>query len=122
MKKLSQSEDLSSRIKFMLMDVLDLKQNRWVPRREGEKPKTIDEIRGELEKERLEKELSLQEDIIKQPQMGYPSQRRDGGRDDERKKSSKYLKLCFGLGSIFELQDIEYCLKKLNSLIACISA
>ncbi|KAK2728100.1 hypothetical protein QYM36_008546, partial [Artemia franciscana] len=88
MKKLSQSEDLSSRIKFMLMDVLDLKQNRWVPRREGEKPKTIDEIRGELEKERLEKELlSLEEDIIKQPQMGYPSQRRDGGRDDERKKS-----------------------------------
>ncbi|KAK2702923.1 eukaryotic translation initiation factor 4 gamma 1-like [Artemia franciscana] len=83
MKKLSQSEDLSSHIRFMLMDVLDLKQNRWVPRREGEKPKTIDEIRGELEKERLEKELSLQEDIIKQPQMGYPSQRRDGGRSDE---------------------------------------
>ncbi|XP_065583456.1 eukaryotic translation initiation factor 4 gamma 1-like [Artemia franciscana] len=39
MRKLSQSEDLSSRIRFMLMDVLDLKQNRWVPRREGEKPK-----------------------------------------------------------------------------------
>ncbi|XP_065561430.1 uncharacterized protein LOC136027920 isoform X2 [Artemia franciscana] len=86
MRKLSQSEHLSSRIRFMLMDVLDLKQNRWVPRREGEKPKTIDEIRGELEKERLEKELSLQEDIIKQPQMGYPSQRRDGGRKEKRRE------------------------------------
>ncbi|XP_065583286.1 eukaryotic translation initiation factor 4 gamma 3-like isoform X1 [Artemia franciscana] len=85
MKKLNQSEDLSSRIRFMLMDVLDLKQNRWVPRREREKPKT--EILGELEKGRLEKALSLQEDIIKQPQMGYPSQRRYGGRGDERKKS-----------------------------------
>ncbi|XP_065567683.1 eukaryotic translation initiation factor 4 gamma 1-like isoform X1 [Artemia franciscana] len=87
MRKLSRSEDLSSRIRFMLMDVLELKQNRWVPRREEEKPKTIDEICGELEKERLEKELSLQEDMIKQPQMGYPSQRRDGGRGDETKKS-----------------------------------
>ncbi|KAK2702689.1 hypothetical protein QYM36_018706, partial [Artemia franciscana] len=86
MRKLSQSEDLSSRIRFMLMDVLDLKQNRWVPRREGEKPKKIDEIRGELEKERLEKELSVQEDIIKQPQMGYPSQRRDGGRKEKRRE------------------------------------
>jgi hypothetical protein len=47
------------------MDVLELKQNRLVPRREDAKPKTVDEIRDELSKERLETELSLQEDIIK---------------------------------------------------------
>ncbi|KAK2716373.1 hypothetical protein QYM36_010810 [Artemia franciscana] len=62
MKKLIQSENLSIRTRFMLIDVLDMKQNRWVPRREGDKPKTIAEIRDEMQKEEVEKELYLQED------------------------------------------------------------
>ena len=91
MRKLSQSEDLSSGIRLMLTEVLDLKRHRWVPHREGEKPKTIVEIRGRLQKEKLEKKSSLQENVAKQPQMRYNlrSQRRDGGRSNESKKSSK---------------------------------
>ncbi|KAK2705461.1 uncharacterized protein LOC136030495 isoform X2 [Artemia franciscana] len=34
MKKLSRREDLSSRIRFILMRVLDLKKNQWIPHRE----------------------------------------------------------------------------------------
>ncbi|XP_065556675.1 homer protein homolog 1-like [Artemia franciscana] len=34
MKKLSRREDLSSRIRFILMQVLDLKKNQWIPHRE----------------------------------------------------------------------------------------
>ncbi|XP_065564927.1 uncharacterized protein LOC136030151 isoform X2 [Artemia franciscana] len=36
MKELSRREDLSSRIRFMLMQVLDLKKNHWDPHREGD--------------------------------------------------------------------------------------
>ncbi|KAK2710995.1 hypothetical protein QYM36_012234 [Artemia franciscana] len=57
MRKLSQSEVLSFPIRSMLMDVLNLKQNRWVPYREGEKPKTKKNTKKKTkEKERLEKE------------------------------------------------------------------
>ncbi|CAG0883461.1 unnamed protein product [Cyprideis torosa] len=46
---LSESEDLPLRIRFMLIDVLELRQNQWIPRGGGEVagPKTIQEIRDE---------------------------------------------------------------------------
>lgn len=42
---------ISSRIKFMLVDLLELEENDWVLRRENEKAKTIDEIHKEVREE-----------------------------------------------------------------------
>ncbi|KAE8726267.1 Eukaryotic translation initiation factor isoform 4G-2 [Hibiscus syriacus] len=41
---------LASRLKFMVRDVLDLRANNWVPRREEVKAKTITEIHSDAEK------------------------------------------------------------------------
>lgn len=41
---------LSSRVRFMILDLLDLRKNRWVPRRTESKPKAISQIHKEEER------------------------------------------------------------------------
>ncbi|KAJ7560639.1 hypothetical protein O6H91_04G138100 [Diphasiastrum complanatum] len=43
------SPRLPSRLKFMVRDLMDLRSNKWVPRREEVKAKTINEIHAEAE-------------------------------------------------------------------------
>ncbi|XP_051148388.1 eukaryotic translation initiation factor isoform X2 [Andrographis paniculata] len=50
LKDLSTNPQLASRYRFMLRDVLELRSNNWVPRREEVKAKTITEIHSEAEK------------------------------------------------------------------------
>uniref|UniRef100_A0A0C9S288 TSA: Wollemia nobilis Ref_Wollemi_Transcript_21688_3067 transcribed RNA sequence n=1 Tax=Wollemia nobilis TaxID=56998 RepID=A0A0C9S288_9CONI len=49
MKELSKNSNLQSRMRFMVRDVLDLRANKWIPRREEVKAKTINEIHSEAE-------------------------------------------------------------------------
>lgn len=44
---------VSSRVRFMLQDVIDLRLSNWVPRRQDLNPKTIDQIQKEAENEQL---------------------------------------------------------------------
>ncbi|XP_031373918.1 eukaryotic translation initiation factor-like [Punica granatum] len=50
LKELTSNPQLPPRLRFMVQDVLDLRSNHWVPRREEVKPKTIFEIHYEAEK------------------------------------------------------------------------
>lgn len=50
LKELSTNPQLAPRLRFMVRDVLDLRANNWVPRREEVKAKTINEIHSEAEK------------------------------------------------------------------------
>ncbi|KAL4191380.1 hypothetical protein AMTRI_Chr07g29600 [Amborella trichopoda] len=50
LKELSKNHQLAPRLKFMIRDVLDMRANNWVPRREEVKAKTINEIHSEAEK------------------------------------------------------------------------
>ncbi|KAI3709265.1 hypothetical protein L2E82_39025 [Cichorium intybus] len=50
LKELSTNPQLPSRMRFMVRDILDLRSNKWVPRREEVKAKTITEIHNEAEK------------------------------------------------------------------------
>ena len=40
MDKIVQERQTVTRVRFLMMDVIDLRQNSWVPRREDNKPKT----------------------------------------------------------------------------------
>jgi translation initiation factor 4G len=51
--------NISSRIRFMILDVIELRQNTWVPRRTENAPKTLDEIHREIEEERRIKDLEI---------------------------------------------------------------
>ena len=50
-EELGECKKLDSRSRFMYKDLLDLRQNGWIPRRKEEKAKTIDEIRKDFEEE-----------------------------------------------------------------------
>lgn len=50
MKELTKNPQLEPRLRFMVRDVIDLRANNWVPRREEVKAKTISEIHSEAEK------------------------------------------------------------------------
>ncbi|XP_063978604.1 eukaryotic translation initiation factor 4 gamma 1-like isoform X2 [Diachasmimorpha longicaudata] len=48
------SKKISSRVRFMIQDVIDLRARQWVPRRDDSNPKTMDQIQKEAESEELE--------------------------------------------------------------------
>ncbi|CAG8593416.1 4525_t:CDS:10, partial [Ambispora leptoticha] len=57
MKAMSDNPNLSNRIKFMLLDVIELRNNNWVPRRDNNAPKTIAEIHEDAAKQKEEAEF-----------------------------------------------------------------
>lgn len=52
MSKLSSNQKLSSRLRFMLKDVIELRLNRWQQRRKIEGPKKIEEVHRDAAQER----------------------------------------------------------------------
>ncbi|XP_073307972.1 eukaryotic translation initiation factor 4G-like [Primulina huaijiensis] len=52
MAKLSNNMKLSSRVRFMLKDVIDLRKNRWQQRRKVEGPKKIEEVHRDAAQEK----------------------------------------------------------------------
>ncbi|KAF8054978.1 eukaryotic translation initiation factor isoform 4G-2 [Scenedesmus sp. PABB004] len=49
--RLGDDKTLSSRVRFLIRDVLDMSKNRWVPRRETFTAKKLDEVHAEAEAE-----------------------------------------------------------------------
>ncbi|XP_076973861.1 eukaryotic translation initiation factor 4 gamma 1 isoform X3 [Tamandua tetradactyla] len=65
MEKIIKEKKTSSRIRFMLQDVLDLRRNNWVPRRGDQGPKTIDQIHKEAEMEEHREHIKVQQLMAK---------------------------------------------------------
>ncbi|XP_066565140.1 eukaryotic translation initiation factor 4 gamma 1 isoform X3 [Amia ocellicauda] len=64
MEKIIKERKTSSRIRFMLQDVLDLRRNNWVPRRGDQGPKTIDQIHKEAELEEHREQIKVQQQLM----------------------------------------------------------
>ncbi|XP_029922171.1 eukaryotic translation initiation factor 4 gamma 1 isoform X3 [Myripristis murdjan] len=80
MEKIIKERKTSSRIRFMLQDVLDLRRNNWVPRRGDQGPKTIDQIHKEAELEEHREQMKVQQALIsKKESGGGPGGRMGGG-------------------------------------------
>lgn len=82
----TKNEKISSRIRFMILDVIDLRKNRWVPRRETDNPKTIDQMNMEMEKKELEQRLS---------NMTLTKSYNGHSRSRKTQENRKYLTYCF---------------------------
>ncbi|GLE06170.1 hypothetical protein PINS_up015381 [Pythium insidiosum] len=76
-KKLVKDKRLSSRIIFMIRDVIDLRNNRWEPRRKELQSKSLTEIRKEAEREQQ-----------RPPPSSGSSGRSDSYRMDSRRSAS----------------------------------
>lgn len=89
-EELTESKSLPSRSKFMYKDLLDLRQNRWIPRRKEEKAKTLEEIRKDVEREeRRQAQLSAQGGRSGYSGGGGGSGARwDGGKGGDRDRRS----------------------------------
>uniref|UniRef100_A0A183C888 MIF4G domain-containing protein n=1 Tax=Globodera pallida TaxID=36090 RepID=A0A183C888_GLOPA len=59
-------KEMSNRIRFAIMDLEELRKNNWMPRGGEKGPKTIEEVREEVEKEQQENELERIEHDNKQ--------------------------------------------------------
>ncbi|CAB1349176.1 unnamed protein product [Coregonus sp. 'balchen'] len=79
MDKIIKEKKTSSRIRFMLQDVLDLRRNTWVPRRGEQGPKTIDQIHKEAELEEHREVLKVQQQLLNQNTRGGSGGRGGGG-------------------------------------------
>jgi len=91
MGKLVEKKAISSRVRFLMQDVIELRLNGWKKRREDAGPKTIEQIHKEIEKEQLAQKLAHM------APMGPPPNRRDdrgnrndrNDRNDDRRRSQK---------------------------------
>ncbi|KAF0443999.1 ARM repeat-containing protein [Gigaspora margarita] len=87
MEDISKNSKLSSRIKFMLMDVIDLRNNSWVPRRDNNAPKTIAEIHEDAAKQKEEAEILRRAASSGMPKMADQISRGGSGRRDKSMSS-----------------------------------
>ncbi|XP_066968480.1 eukaryotic translation initiation factor 4 gamma 1-like isoform X4 [Macrobrachium rosenbergii] len=80
MQKIVSDRLTNSRVRFLMMDVIDLRGNNWIPRREDNKPKTKAEVHEEVKREEFEQQIAL---------ANTPNRRddRDRDRDRDRKRS-----------------------------------
>ncbi|XP_033492671.2 eukaryotic translation initiation factor 4 gamma 1a isoform X3 [Epinephelus lanceolatus] len=70
MDKIIKERKTSSRIRFMLQDVLDLRRSNWVPRRGDQGPKTIDQIHKEAEMEEHREQIKVQQQLLSKKEGG----------------------------------------------------
>ncbi|XP_059200082.1 eukaryotic translation initiation factor 4 gamma 1a isoform X2 [Centropristis striata] len=80
MDKIIKERKTSSRIRFMLQDVLDLRRCNWVPRRGDQGPKTIDQIHKEAEMEEHREQIKVQQQLMSKKDGGGGGG--GGGRGD----------------------------------------
>ncbi|XP_069096172.1 eukaryotic translation initiation factor 4 gamma 3 isoform X7 [Pleurodeles waltl] len=73
MEKIVKERKTSSRIRFMLQDIIDLRRCNWVSRRADQGPKTIEQIHKEAKIEEQEEQRKVQQLITKE-------KRRPGGQ------------------------------------------
>ena len=81
--ELSTTMELNSRTRFMMMDLIELRSMRWVPRRAVDKSMTLDEIRQKAERDLREKEMQ-QNRGGRGGRDGRGGGRDRGGRDRDR--------------------------------------
>ncbi|XP_041427732.1 eukaryotic translation initiation factor 4 gamma 3 isoform X7 [Xenopus laevis] len=101
MVKIVKERKTSSRIRFMLQDIIDLRLNNWVSRRADQGPKTIEQIHKEAKIEEQEEQRKVQQLMTKEKRRPAGVQRVDeggwntvqGAKNNRVLDPSKFLKI-----------------------------
>jgi hypothetical protein len=105
---ITKQNKISSRIRFMILDLLELRNAKWVPRKgqEGGKPKTIKEIHNDVRKHE-----QAQAQISQRRSMND----RDRDRDYPNKVGSRDFVLSSMSSRKSQQRDVSSILKKMHS-------
>uniref|UniRef100_A0AAY4ECQ7 Eukaryotic translation initiation factor 4 gamma 3-like n=1 Tax=Denticeps clupeoides TaxID=299321 RepID=A0AAY4ECQ7_9TELE len=77
MDKIVKERKTSSRIRFMLQDVIDLRQHNWVSRRADQGPKTIEQIHKEAKIEEQEEQRKVHQQLLTKDNKRRPVVQRE---------------------------------------------
>ncbi|XP_051531159.1 eukaryotic translation initiation factor 4 gamma 3-like isoform X2 [Myxocyprinus asiaticus] len=83
MEKIVKERKTSSRIRFMLQDVIDLRLHNWVSRRADQGPKTIEQIHKEAKLEEQEEQRKVHQQLLSKDIKRRPDQRDQRSQKDE---------------------------------------
>uniref|UniRef100_A0A8C9TZ83 Eukaryotic translation initiation factor 4 gamma 3 n=1 Tax=Scleropages formosus TaxID=113540 RepID=A0A8C9TZ83_SCLFO len=83
MEKIVKERKTSSRIRFMLQDVIDLRLHNWVSRRVDQGPKTIEQIHKEARIEEQEEQRKVHQQLLSKENKRRPEQREQRALRDE---------------------------------------
>ncbi|XP_051517230.1 eukaryotic translation initiation factor 4 gamma 3-like isoform X3 [Myxocyprinus asiaticus] len=77
MEKIVKERKTSSRIRFMLQDVIDLRLHNWVSRRADQGPKTIEQIHKEAKLEEQEEQRKVHQQLLSKDNKRRPVVQRE---------------------------------------------
>ena len=90
-EKILLQRKMPPRVCFMLQDVLELRHNVWVPRREDNKPKTLNQINVQAQQEEVKQKMLLMQQPGQQrggtSSMQYGDRKRSSGTKDKDMQS-----------------------------------
>merc|ERR1719210_3145945 len=89
MKRFVDEKKTSARVRFLMQDVIELRQNGWKKRREDAGPKTIDQIHKEVEKEQMEMKIAHMTASLGSAPSNRRQDDRRYDRSDDRRRSTK---------------------------------
>ena len=89
MKRFVDEKKTSARVRFLMQDVIELRQNGWRKRREDAGPKTIDQIHKEVEKEQMEMKIAHMTASLGSAPSNRRQDERRYDRTDDRRRSTK---------------------------------
>ncbi|KAJ7520114.1 hypothetical protein O6H91_20G066900 [Diphasiastrum complanatum] len=105
MNDLSSNKKLSSRLRFMLKDVIDLRRNGWQERRKVEGPKKIDEVHRDAAQER--QGVSNRDRMTRVPSMGGSNRRPVSMNDFPTRGPGPFLSAPIGAGLPFGVRGVQ---------------
>uniref|UniRef100_A0A669F360 Eukaryotic translation initiation factor 4 gamma 3 n=1 Tax=Oreochromis niloticus TaxID=8128 RepID=A0A669F360_ORENI len=91
MEKIVKERKTSSRIRFMLQDVIDLRLHNWVSRRADQGPKTIEQIHKEAKIEEQEEQRKVHQQLLSKDSKRRPGQREETWNTVPMTKNSRTI-------------------------------
>uniref|UniRef100_A0A8C4H279 Eukaryotic translation initiation factor 4 gamma, 3a n=1 Tax=Dicentrarchus labrax TaxID=13489 RepID=A0A8C4H279_DICLA len=91
MEKIVKERKTSSRIRFMLQDIIDLRLHNWVSRRADQGPKTIEQIHKEAKIEEQEEQRKVHQQLLSKDSKRRPGQREETWNTVPMTKNSRTI-------------------------------
>ncbi|KAM7006731.1 eukaryotic translation initiation factor 4 gamma 3 isoform 1-T2 [Tautogolabrus adspersus] len=86
MEKIVKERKTSSRIRFMLQDIIDLRLHNWVSRRADQGPKTIEQIHKEAKIEEQEEQRKVHQQLLSKDSKRRPDPRDQRDQREQREQ------------------------------------